>query len=382
MNNKWMKKFIWLLLCLCLSFSQKKHVLAQEITIPFEDEMDYESVQDVVDDVLGEGSFNFKDYIYNAVKTGNGFSMEGMFTKILDAIKAQMEADKNLVFRFLGIALLGAVFTNFSKVFRNNQVSEMGFYVTYLILFSLSAASFYSITQVAVDTLSQILDFMRAMIPAYYMAVTFTSGVGTSTIFYQATLLLIQFVEFFIVHGIIPMIRIYFVLCLINNLSKENMLSKAMELLDTIIRWTLKSLLGLITGYNVIQGLIVPVANTMRNKIAVKAVNAIPGVGSIIGSAAETVLGAGIVLKNAIGVAGICVLLIILSIPAVRIGFYTLIYKAAAAVVQPISDKRIVECLSSTAKASALLLYATFVGGILFLLTILVVMATTNGSVS
>lgn len=352
-----------------------------EWEIPYEDEIDYDNIQNAVDEIIGQDDFNFQEYVYETIRNGEGFSIKYMFTSIIDAITKQVSGDKSLIYRFLSITVLGAIFTTFTKVFRDNHVSEMGFYITYLLLFSLACVSFYSITEIAVNTMKNILEFMRSLVPAYYMAIMFTGGVGTSSIFYQVTLILIHVVELLILNVVIPMIRIYFVLSLANNLSEEDMLSKALELLETIIQWTLKSLLGLITGYNVIQGLIVPVADNLKNRVAVRVVNALPGVGSVLGSAAETILGAGIVLKNAIGAAGICVLIIILCVPLIRIIFYAFIYRFAAALVQPISDKRIVECLSGCAKATGLLLFATFVAGILFLLTILVVMATTNGRV-
>lgn len=357
------------------------HIEAEETEIPYETEIDYDGVQEVIDNMMGQDQFDFREYVYNIIKSGEGFSITAMITGIIDGVKGQLLGDKSLIFRFVSITILGAVFTNFSKVFRNNHVSEIGFYVTYLIIFSLACVSFYSITEVAASTLEGILEFMRSLVPAYYMAIIFSSGVSTSSLFYQGTLILIQIVEVLIVRGIFPLIRVLFLLTLVSNLSDEDLLSKTLELLETLIRWILKTLLGVVTGYNVIQGLIVPVADSMKHRVTVKMVNAIPGVGDLLGSAAETILGAGIVLKNAIGAAGICVLIIILSIPLIRIAFYTFIYKFSAALVQPISDKRMVDCLSGCSKATSLLLYATFVTGVLFLLSILVVMATTNGRV-
>ncbi|MFA9463249.1 MAG: stage III sporulation protein AE [Velocimicrobium sp.] len=354
---------------------------AEELTIPYEDSIDYTSVQEAMDEIMGGETFDFRGYVLEMIQDGEGFSLKKIFTTMLDALKSQLIGDKSLLYRFISITILGAVFTNFTKVFRNSNVSEMGFYITYLILFSLACTSFYAITQVAVEALENILEFMRSLVPAYYMAIMFSSGVSTSSLFYQGTLMLIHIVELLIVNMIIPLIRIFFILSLVSNLTQEDMLSKALELLESMIQWTLKTLLGLITGYNVIQGLIVPVADNLKNRITVKVVNALPGVGDLLGSAAQTVLGAGIVIKNAIGVAGICALVIIMCIPMIRILFYAFIYKFVAALIQPISDKRIVECLSGCSKATSLLLYAMFVTGVLFLLTILIVMATTNGSV-
>ncbi|MEG1457840.1 MAG: stage III sporulation protein AE, partial [Acetivibrio sp.] len=251
----WIYLFAFVLLG---SFVLGRTAQAQDIQIPYEEELHIEEVQRTMDELLGQDSFSFREYIYQSLQSESKFSIQDLLNKMMNVIKAQMETDKNRLIQFVGIGILAAVFTNFARVFRNRQVSEMGFYVTYLMMFSISCASFYKITEIAAHTLENIIEFMRALIPAYYMAITFSAGVGSSGFFYQVTLILIQVVEVLIMKGIFPLIRIFFVLSLINNLSQEDLLSKAIELLDTIIRWTLKSLLGLITGYNIIQGLIAP----------------------------------------------------------------------------------------------------------------------------
>ena len=56
----------------------------------------------------------------------------------------------------------------------------------------------------------------------------------------------------------------------------------------------------------------------------------------------------------------------------------TLMYKLAAALVQPVSDKRITGCISSVSEGYELLVKVVFSTGVLFLLTIAVVTATTT----
>jgi stage III sporulation protein AE len=53
--------------------------------------------------------------------------------------------------------------------FKNNQVSETGYYITYLLLFGLLVSSFIMASKVAADTINSILDFMKALLPTYFM---------------------------------------------------------------------------------------------------------------------------------------------------------------------------------------------------------------------
>ncbi|MDF2590200.1 MAG: hypothetical protein K0S41_4041, partial [Anaerocolumna sp.] len=163
-----------------------------------------------------------------------------------------------------------------------------------------------------------------------------------------------------------------------NNITKEDFLSKLTELLSQIVKWLLKSLLALVVGFNTIQGLILPVADHIKKSTLLKAAGAIPGVGDVLGTVTESVIGAGILLKNAIGVAGVVVIIIVCAIPVLKLTVTTLIYRVSSAAVQPISDKRMLNCVVASAEASTLLLQTILVGGVLFLLTITIIAASTT----
>ncbi len=52
-------------------------------------------------------------------------------------------------------------------------------------------------------------------------------------------------------------------------------------------------------------------------------------------------------------------------------------YKLAAALIQPVSDKRIIGCVESVGEGCRLLMQVVFTTGLLFLLTIVIVSAVT-----
>ena len=184
--------------------------------------------------------------------------------------------------------------------------------------------------------------------------------------------------DFIIIKLVIPLINFYLIIMLANNLSKEDMLSRLAGLIESVIKWVLRSLLAAVIGYQAIQGLIVPVADQVKRSAIFKASSALPGVGNAIESVAETVIGAGVLLKNAIGVAGLVVVITICIVPIVQLIVITLIYKLSSAALQPISDKRIIECVSASAKSVEMLLQCVIVGAILFLLSITIVAISTG----
>lgn len=342
-------------------------------------DFDYSEIQDVIDDVLSsKDKISFKDYIMKLIQGGNTFSFQQILEDIKTGIKNEIKANLGILTSLISVAIIAAVFTNFSFAFQNNQVAETGFYVSYLLLFSILTVSFVGASQIAKEALEAVLSFMKALIPTYFLAVTFSSSATTSTVFYQATLYLITFVDLLLIRLVIPLINIYLIISMANNISKEDLLSKLGDLISMIIKWLLKTLLAAVVGFNAIQGLILPVADNVKKSVLLKAAGAIPGVGDVLGSITESVIGAGVLLKNAIGIAGVVIILVICFVPILKLVITTLIYRISSAVVQPISDKRMLNCVSSSAEAASMLLQTVIVGAVLFLLTITIVAATTT----
>ena len=370
--KKWIVKillFIGLLLC-----SEVRAEASEEVSI----DLDYSEAQQALEEQLGNEAFDLEEYIQGILSGEQKLSVESLLTYLKNGILKELEQDKNQLLRVVVIAVVAALFTNFSNIFKSNQVADSGFYVAYLLMFSVLTASFYEASQTALKVLEGLADFMKALAPAFFTAVTMASGSATSLLFYQAALLVIWLVDVILLKIILPLIHIYFVIHLVNHLTEKDLLSKTTELMEEGVRWGLKTMLGLVVGYNFIQGIIAPAADEVKKSGMLRAAAAIPGVGNVLDSVTETVLGAGVLVKNAVGVGGIVALLLLMAGPVVELFCYMIFYRIGASLIQPVSDKRILECLLGTATAARLLLYTVCVGGALFLLTIAIVMSATN----
>ena len=132
-------------------------------------------------------------------------------------------------------------------------------------------------------------------------------------------------------------------------------------------------------GLNVIQGLLSPAIDAVKRSVLTKGTGAIPIIGDAISGTAEVVFGTAVLIQNGIGVIGMIVCLVICLAPLIQMAVTALLYQVIAALIQPISDKRMVETVSSIADGSKMLLRIVFTTGVLFLLTIAVVAATTGG---
>ena len=340
-------------------------------------EFEFSEIEDLLDDIFPEKKTDFQDLIKKMLSGQTEPSLQVIGEMISDQFFYEWKSSKAGMVHILLIVIVAAVFTNFSNVFQNQQISEISFYVLYLLLITIGLNSFRILIVSASENLERLIGFMKVLGPVFFLAVAFAAGSSTSILFYNLVLLLIYLVELVILNFLIPFVQVYIVVKVMNNLSEEDYLSKFAELCETVIAWTLKTLLAGVTGVNIIQGLLSPAIDSLKRSVVGRSAEAIPVVGDAIGGVTEVMLGTAVLIKNGIGVAGALVCIGICLVPIIQMAVVTLLYKLIAAMIQPVSDKRIVGCISSIADGSQMLLRIIFTTGVLFLLTIAVVTATT-----
>ena len=153
------------------------------------------------------------------------------------------------------------------------------------------------------------------------------------------------------------------------------MLGKMAELIETVISWGLRTLLGVAAGLQVVRGLVAPVMDSLKRSAVGKTAGALPGIGNAVNAVTELVLTTAVLVRNSLGIALLLVILAVGAGPLVRYGLLSLTYRFLAAVAQPVSDKRLVEAFGTMAEGCALLMRILFTAEILCMLTFLILMA-------
>ncbi len=310
---------------------------------------------------------------------GNLTEILKTYTEVLkQLLYSELTTNGNLILQVVILALIGALFSGFAGIFGSGNVSETGFYVVYLLTMTFLAASFFASIRIAKDVTKELLGFMQVLLPAYFLAVAAAGGALTSASIYGFTIGAIGVVQSTLSELLLPLMRIFMLLVMAGNLWKEDMLSKLTELLGNLILWTMKTMFGVIVGFHVIQGMILPQADALKNASAIRIAQAIPGVGGGLGTVSQIVMGSGILIKNTAGAAAVVVLLILAAIPVMKLCILMVLYYIAAAVIQPVCDKRLVSCMTGAAIGHGLLLKLVCYSLALFVLTIAIICVSTN----
>lgn len=342
------------------------------------DEIDMKEINEVLSGIFPEEKITFQKVLTALLSEDETISPKLLTGYVTDTLFYVVKANKSVILYLLLIIIAASVFSNFSSVFQNRQAAQVGFYIVYILLITSCLHTFQQTVGTVKESLENLNIFMRVLGPAYFMSMAIATGSASSIAFYSLVLFLIYLVELLILNIVMPLIHVYLMVKVLNFLSDEEYLSKLAELLETVIGWSLKTMLACVTGISLVQGVLSPAMDTVKRSAITKGAQMIPGIGGALGGVTEVILGTAVLIKNGIGMAGALIAVGICLIPILNMGILTLMYKGLAALIQPISDKRIVEAVSSVGEGYQMLLRVVFTTGVLFMITIGISAAATS----
>ena len=338
-------------------------------------EINLADVQKMLDDFMGADSFSMKEALIKLTRGEQAFSKEAVQEFVYRFFFYQLDQEKELFVKLILLILLSAVFTSFAEVFENNQIGDISFFVVYLLFFTILLDSFSKMSSSLEKTISWMTEMMKGLAPAYYMTVCAASGAASAVVFYEGVLLMVWGIQWLLLTVLLPASGMYVLLQLVNSLSREEMLGKMAELLNTAVSWGLKSLLAAVVGLQIIRNLVAPVMDSVKRGLLSKAAGALPGVGNAVNMVTELVVTSAVLVRNCLGVVILVVFVLIGAGPMLHYGILSLLYRLLAAVAQPVSDRRMVRALGTMGEGCALLLRILFTAEVLCMLAFLVLMA-------
>lgn len=324
-------------------------------------------------------SMTFYELLEKIIDQGWGVdSITELVFWIKDLLFSEISANKMLFLEVILITFCFSLLRNSAGSFGSSYISDVCFLLVYSVLAMMLLKSMYVFQSVVAHTIEESVSFMQVFVPCFCTGMFFSSNTYTSAGFYQIAFVVIYLAEWGFQKIFLPCIHVYVLLQIFNHFFEETQFGNLAELLEMIVNWGLKTIGAIVLGLSVVQNLISPLKDRMSQGTAAKIVSVIPGVGGAAGSIGEIVLGTGMIIKNGIGIAGIAVLFCIGVGPLLKTGVLAFLYKVMAAVTEPLSDRRISNCLKQLSGAA--LLYIKIQGYclLMFLITIALTVSATS----
>ena len=280
-----------------------------------------------------------------------------IYKKILKLLGQEVTSSLKVLISILVIIVIHGILKSITDSLENNNVSQIIYFVQYILIVTLIMSNFTEIIKLVQETANNLVGFINVLIPLLLTLMVYTGSITTSTVLEPIILFVSNFTGNIIANVLIPVVLIIVVFSIISKISERIQIEKISKFLKSSVVWFLGIVLTIYVGVVSLEGTLSSSVDGITAKTAKAAVSSvIPVVGKVLGDVVDSVLGCGVILKNAIGFIGVIVIIGICIMPIIKIGTLSIIYSLASAVVQPVADEKIVKLLDEMSGVFKLLL--------------------------
>lgn len=326
----------------------------------------YEDTKEETNTILEsqKSSFGINSFIENAQKyTGEFFENMDIDSIFQNAIQGKIDNSSiyKRIWQLLGeevqtgitslisvlvIVIIHSILKSISENLENDSLSKIIYYVQYIAIVTVIMTNFSSIISMIQETANNLVGFMNSLVPILVSLMLYTGSITTSSVLEPIILFMINLIGNIINTILIPATLIIATLSIVSKIGDKVQIDKLSKFFNSGIVWTLGLILTIFVGIISLEGTLSSSVDGITAKTAKAIVSSsIPIVGKILGDAVDTVLGCGIILKNAIGFIGVIIILGICIMPILKLATLTFCYKLLAGLCEPIADGKIVKLL-------------------------------------
>lgn len=323
------------------------------------------------------------DKIVSALAQGeNIFSVQRILNKGIDLLAGEIRETLKILVFVLVIGLLCTYLTNIQNSFGHPGVSDAAIFVCYMVIVGISAAAFFEVVGLGKTLISNLSLFMRTMAPVALVTLVASGAVVSAASFELIFMGVIEIAEWMLETIFVPLILITAALSMASNLSQNMNAEKLVQFMNKTTKWGIGIVMTIFVGVMGLQGIVSGSADGLTVKVTKFAAgNLIPLVGGALSETVETVMNCSVVIKNAVGVAGIIMVVLIVAVPVIKVSSCLIMFRLCAALLQPVCDKRIVKCMSELADSMSAVFGMMMVVSVMFIIMLTIIINVGNSAV-
>jgi len=313
---------------------------------------------------------------------GDGLSFSDIANGLLHFLLGEVVVNGKLLAMIVILTVFSIVLETVQSAFEKTTVSKIAYAITYLVVVVIAINSFYIAVQYAKDAISGMIHFMMAMMPLVLTMLASMGNVATVSIMHPLIVFMIHTVGNLVFFFIFPLLFFSAVLHIVSSLTDKYKVTQLATLLRNVAIGTLTVALTVFLGVISVQGATGSIADGVTLKTAkYVAGNFVPVVGRMFSETTDTVLSASLLMKNAVGIAGVVIVVLLAAFPAIKILALSFIYSLAAALLQPLGDSPVIGCLQTIGKSMIFVFAALATVSLMFFLAITILIAAGNATV-
>jgi len=291
----------------------------------------------------------------------------------------ELLASGALLGQLLILAIACAVLQNLQSAFSEGSIATLARGVAFLALVTLALASFTQVVRTGSEAIDRMVSFFQSLLPALVTLLAATGGITTTTLLQPVLIYAATIIGTLMRSFIFPLVYLAAILTIVSQISDRFQVSRMAGLLKQVALWSLGLMLTVFTGVLSIYG----VAGSVADGVGLRAIEFatgafLPIVGSILSDAVGTVAGTTLLLKSAVGLVGVVIIFFLAAFPMLKILSMVVVYKIAAAVIQPFGEEQLADVLESISGVLTMVFACVAATGLIFFMAIAIIVVLGN----
>ena len=317
----------------------------------------------------GVENININD-ISKDLLSGEGFDYKNIFSVIVSSFAREvLVALKGAVFIFVIIIIMSIM--SQMELDKGSHIVEITNLICFIAIASILTITFKDVIVMFKNT-SDVLSKIMQIVSPFLIAILIGTGAITTTGMIQPLLLFISsLIGFIVTYVVVPFISISIALNIISTISDNLKFSDMSKLFNKCSLWLVGIVLTLFLGILGLETSLSSTVDSLTVNVTQAAVsNFIPVVGKFFSDSFETVIGATKIIGKTGGIVGIITIILISSIPLLKITAIMVVYMLIASVSQIIcSNEKITKFINGYAEVYKTLLGVLIGIDILFIIS-------------
>ena len=243
-------------------------------------------------------------------------------------------------------AVLCGVLEKMKSAFSSEAVSELLRVGCFLLLAGTLAGDVGEHMRLCRESVQRMADLMQRLFPLLLTLLAAVGGTAGTAFFQPAVTAACGTMTGLVRSVTLPLAAGAAVVCVLDHLSPRIRIARLSALLRTLSTATLGVSFTVFISVTALQSIGAAAADGVTLRTAKYAVdNFVPVVGGMFADTMDTLVGASLMVKNALGVTGLLLLLFTAGGPMLRTLAAVLMYRAAGALLEPVAEENVSGCL-------------------------------------
>lgn len=326
--------------------------------------------------------FDAETIMKNASSGKTLFSFKSILNSILEIFIKELKLVSKSMIYILAVSLLGSFLLNLNTSMGKSDITTAGYLCIYILIIGVLATVFSELSMIVLESVKNLSLFVKGIFPVIIASLYSSGCIASSTVLQPVLVASTQVCVHLIEKFLVPVVMISFSVCSVSCLSDKINADKFAFFLIKTVKWILAAMLIVFIGVVGLQSVASSTVDGLSVKLTKFATsNIIPVVGGLLSESVETLMNCSIVIKNSVGICGILAVIYISFMPLLKLWVNLIILRFSAAVMQPVSDERIIKCITNTADLVSLLLAILASLSVMFILIITIIINTGNSAI-